>query len=189
MTRTNSHMESLTASILNHARRSWLFPLAWRHKQAALADGSMSKDTFFDKQVFQAARLQALGALANSLREIAVAGPCSSPFLPGVLTFNCNVGPLDTSVQIPVQIALSVPVSHIHLHLLSTSALFASHPYDLQIMSADESSRRVGWHYGPPTTNVEIKLTSVDEGAVEQGRDPEGLVRLQALKYAVKNGH
>lgn len=77
--RTNSHTESLTASILNHARSSWLFPLAWRHKQAALFEGSMSKDTLFDKQVFRAARLRALGALANSMREIAVAGPCFFP--------------------------------------------------------------------------------------------------------------
>ena len=102
----------------------------------------------------------------------------SSPFPPGALSFNCVVGPLDTSVQIPLQIALSVPVSHIHIHVLSTSALLASHPYDLQIMSKDESSKRVLWHYGPPTANVEIKLTSVDESVGEEGRDPEGLVRL-----------
>lgn len=90
MTRTNSHLESLTTSVLNHARRNWLFPLAWKHKQAALFDGSMSKDTFFDKQVFRAARLRALGALAESMREIAVAGPCSSSFPPGVLTFQLH---------------------------------------------------------------------------------------------------
>jgi len=155
---TNSHTESLTASILNHARRSWLFPLAWRHKQAALFEGSMSKDTLFDKQVFRAARLRALGALANSMREIAVAGP------------------LDTSVQIPLQIALSIPISHIHIHVLSTSALLASHPYDLQITSKEESHKRVAWHYGPPTANVEIKLTGIDESAGEQGGDPEGLL-------------
>jgi hypothetical protein len=186
MTRTNSHIESLTASILNHARKSWLFPLAWRHKQAALFDGSMSKDTFFDKQVFRAARLRALGLLANSMREIAVAGPCSPPLPPGVQIFNCVVGPLDTSAQVPLQIALSIPVSHIHIHVLSTSALFASHPYDLQIMPKDESPRRVVWHYGPPTANVEIKLTGIDESAVEQGRDPEGLVRLQSLTFVVR---
>lgn len=103
--------------------------------------------------------------------------------LPEVLTFNCGVGPLGTSVQVPVQIALSVPVSHVHIHQLSTSALFASHPYDLQIMPEDQR----GLHYGPPTANVEIKLTSVDESAVEQGRGYEGLVRLQALTSAVKN--
>lgn len=40
----------------------------------------MSKDTYFDKQVFRAARLRALGALANSMREIAVAGPYFFPF-------------------------------------------------------------------------------------------------------------
>lgn len=102
----------------------------------------------------------------------------SSPFPLGVLTFNYVVGPLDASVQIPLQIALSIPVSHIHIHVLSTSALLASHPYDLQIMSKDESSRRELWHYGPPTANVEIKLTNVNESAGEQGRDPEGLVRL-----------
>jgi len=82
ITRTNSHVLSLTASILNQARKSWLFPLAWRHKQAALFDGSMSKGTFFDKQVLQAARLQALGELANSVRQIAVAGSYSSSSLP-----------------------------------------------------------------------------------------------------------
>ena len=84
---------------------------------------------------------------------------------------------MDTSVQVPLQIALSIPVSHIHIHVLSTSALLASHPYDLQIMSKDESSRRVLWHYGPPTANVEIKLTNVDENAGEQGRDPEEIGR------------
>lgn len=76
-----------------------------------------------------------------------------------------------------------------HIHVLSTGALFASHPYDLQIMSKDESSKRVVWHYGPPTANVEIKLTGVDESAVEQGRDPEGLVRLQVLTSAVRIDH
>lgn len=82
MVRTNSHMESLTASILNCARKSWLFRLAWRHKLAALVEGSMSKGTFFDKQIFQAARSQSLGVLADSVREIAVAGSCSSSSLP-----------------------------------------------------------------------------------------------------------
>jgi long-chain acyl-CoA synthetase len=175
------HLESLTSTILNHARKSWLFPLAWRHKQVAQIDGSMSKDTFFDKRVFRAARSQALGELANSVRKIAVAGSCSSSSLLRVLTFKCIIGPLDTSAQVPAQIALSVPVSHIHIHLLSTSALFASHPYDLQITPEGEETRRGGWHYGPPTANVEIKLTGVDEGTIEQGRDPEGLVCPQPL--------
>ena len=110
----------------------------------------------------------------------------SFPFPPGVLTFSCVVGPLDTSVQIPLQIALSIPISHIHIHVLSTSALLATHPYDLQMTSKEESPRRVAWHYGPPTANVEIKLTNIDESASEQGRDPEGLVRLQALTSAAK---
>lgn len=155
----------------------------------AQIDGSMSKDTFFDKQVFQAARSQALGELANSVRKIAVAGSCSSSFPRRALTFNCVVGPLDASVQIPAQIALSVPVSHIHIHLLSTSALFASHPYDLQITPEGENSKHGGWHYGPPTANVEIKLTGVDESTVEQGGDPEGLVCLQSPMFVVKNDH
>jgi long-chain acyl-CoA synthetase len=187
--RTKSHMESLTASILNHARKSWLFPLAWRHKQAAIIEGSMSKGTFLDKQVFQPARSHALGELGNSLREIAVAGSCSSCSFHRVLVFNRVAGPLDASAQIPAQIALSVPVSHIHVHRLSTSALFASHPYDLQITPKDENSERVGWHYGPPTANVEVKLTGVDESAIGRGEDPEGLVRFQALVSAVENDY
>ena len=149
----------------------------------------MSKDTFFDKRVFQAARLQALGELANSVRKIAVAGSCSPSSVPRVLTFNCVVGPLDMSAQIPAQIALSVPVSHIHIHRLSTSALFASHPYDLQITPEGEISKRGGWHYGPPTANVEIKLTGVDESAVERGGDPEGLVCPQSPMFVVKDDY
>jgi len=69
---------------------------------------------------------------------------------------------------------------------MSTSALFASHPYDLQVTPVE---KLLGWHYGPPTANVEIKLTGVDESAIEQGRDPEGLVRLQTPMSGARNAY
>jgi hypothetical protein len=40
----------------------------------------------------------------------------------------------------------------------------------------DEEAAELPSHVGPPAANVEVKLTSVDDDAIEKGADPVGEV-------------
>ena len=71
----------------------------------------------------------------------------------------------------PTRIALSIPVVNAFTHPLVAAPVFASHPLDLQDIPLPSGKAA---HTGPPGVNVEIKLTGVNDQAVEAGADPEG---------------
>lgn len=69
------HLKSLTSSILGVAKKSWLlFSVAWRHKIAGLTEGFVTKDSLWDRLLFDTARARVVDECAGSLRGIVVAG-------------------------------------------------------------------------------------------------------------------
>ncbi|KDQ33577.1 hypothetical protein PLEOSDRAFT_1091549 [Pleurotus ostreatus PC15] len=151
------HLKSLTSSILGVAKKSWLlFSIAWRHKIAGLTEGFVTKDSLWDRLLFDTARARVVDECAGSLRGIVVAG-----------------GRLDASELPSARIALSIPIVNAYVHPAVTAPVLASHPLDLQEFpdTADKSA-----HVGPPSINLETKLTGVDDASVEAGGDPVGLL-------------
>ncbi len=68
------HLKSLTSSILGVAKKSWLlFSVAWRHKIAGLTEGFVTKDSLWDRLLFDTARARVVDECAGSLRGIVVA--------------------------------------------------------------------------------------------------------------------
>lgn len=151
MTSTRQHLNSLTKAILAVIGGP-LKPLAWRHKSAALAAGSLTNDTLSDTIVFGPARRAALGQMATTLRAVVVAGDVDAATLPAA------------------RIALSVPVVHAYAHPVAAGAVFGSHPLDVQSFPlADGDAFSSLTHVGPPTSNMEVKLVNIGE---EDGGKP-----------------
>lgn len=74
------HVQSLTSSVISHAKKSFfMYPLAWRHKFAGLKEGFLSKDSLWDRTVFDAPREAVLGKMAETLKAIVISG---GAFLP-----------------------------------------------------------------------------------------------------------
>lgn len=79
LNRTPPQLHSLTSSTLSQAKRSHpLFFLAWRHKLAALQEGFVTKDTFWDRMAFAKARETVLGEMSQTLRAVIIADGESS---------------------------------------------------------------------------------------------------------------
>ena len=72
--RTPSQLNTIVSSILSEAKRSPLFPLAWRHKLSHILQGFLSKDSLWDKSFFSAARSATLKKSSESLRAVIVSG-------------------------------------------------------------------------------------------------------------------
>ena len=69
------HVISLTSSILNASRSgSWLSGWGWRHKVAQAAEGFITKESLWDRLVFDAARVKVLGEGAGTLRALISSG-------------------------------------------------------------------------------------------------------------------
>lgn len=69
------HIQSLTSSVINHAKKSsFIYPLAWRHKFAGLREGFLSKDSLWDRTVFDGAREVVLGKMAETLKAVVISG-------------------------------------------------------------------------------------------------------------------
>lgn len=49
--------------------------------------------------------------------------------------------------------------------------MLATHAFDLQSLPSAEGEQA---HVGAPSVNVEVKLISVDDAAIEKGNDPQG---------------
>lgn len=169
------HLGSLSDAILQEARNSsWLlFNFAWRHKLAGVLEGYITKQSLWDRLVFDSARVKVMGKGAGTVRAVVVSG-----------------GPLEVQALTPSRIALSVPVINVHSHPTAAGPVFASHPLDLQTFPTSASSTpslsaadAYAFTYlapvGPPTVNVEVKLTGVDDAAVEAGADPVGALYLR----------
>ncbi|KAF9002020.1 acetyl-CoA synthetase [Cyathus striatus] len=151
------HLNYIASRIIKEASRSRLiYPIAWRHKLAGVNEGFLTKDSLWDRLVFDGARSRVLGDTAASLRAIVLSG-----------------GLLEASKLTPSRIATSVPLVNAFTHPLVPGPVLASHPLDLQDFPVTDTDSSIA-HVGPPSVNIEAKLISVDDASVENGADPVG---------------
>lgn len=68
------HLRSVVDNILSLAKKSFLFRFAWRHKISALTEGFITKDSLWDRLVFDGARAEVIGHGAGTLRNVVVSG-------------------------------------------------------------------------------------------------------------------
>ncbi|KAF8267856.1 acetyl-CoA synthetase-like protein [Lactarius quietus] len=155
-----SHTEAVVNAIISNAKKSLLFPLAWRHKVAGILEGYLTKESLWDRLVFDDARSSVLGEAASSTRAVIVSD-----------------GTVPTRLLTPARVAFSVPLVIAHTHPLVSAPILASHPHDMQTF-AITSDKEVA-HVGPPTVNIEVKLVGVDDGEVEGGGDPAGVLHMR----------
>ena len=155
-----NHLGDVVNAIISNAKRSFIFPLAWRQKFAGIFEGYFTKQSLWDRLVFDNARSVALGDGSASIRAVVVSD-----------------GAVPASLLTPARIALSVPLVIAHTHPLVTAPILASHPHDVQTFPVTSDLDLA--HVGSPTINVEVKLIGVDDGAVEKGEDPEGVLHVR----------
>jgi long-chain acyl-CoA synthetase len=158
-----SHLYSLTGSILQHAKSALLYPVAWRHKLAGITEGFITKDSMWDRLIFDAARAKVVDEGAGTLRAVIVSG-----------------GLIEPSNMTPSRIALSIPLVHAYTHPLVAGPILASHPLDLQSFpsTVGDSFSQIA-HVGPPSINVEVKLIGIQDEGVENGEDPAGILHIR----------
>lgn len=192
------HLNSLTEAISQEASNSswFLFNFAWRHKLAGVLEGYITKQSLWDRLVFDSARMKVMGKGAGTVRAVIVSGGTSSPLTVPYRMNSCSglhpllhLGPLEAQNLTPSRIALSVPVINAHSHPVVAGPMFASHALDLQTFppsgSAPSASASDAYAFtylapvGPPSVNVEVKLIGVDDSAVETGGDPVGALRVR----------
>lgn len=69
------HLESTVSSIVKQASRSFiLYPFARRHKLASLREGYVSKESLWDRLVFDSARAKVIGDGAGTVRGVIISG-------------------------------------------------------------------------------------------------------------------
>jgi len=85
-------------------------------------------------------------------------------------------GQLEAAQLENARVAFSVPIVLTYSHPLICGPILASHPLDLQSFPVSMASGAFNAHIGPPAPNVEVKLSGVDDDAVDAGKDPEGEV-------------
>ncbi len=69
------HLETLVSSILDGAKKaSLIYPFAWRHKISGIAEGFLTKDSLWDRLVFDGARAKVIGDAAGTLAAVVVSG-------------------------------------------------------------------------------------------------------------------
>jgi long-chain acyl-CoA synthetase len=77
------HLRAVVDGILTAAKKSFLFRFAWRHKLAAISEGFITKDSLWDRLVFDGARAKVVGDAAGTLRNVVVSGGMLCICLPG----------------------------------------------------------------------------------------------------------
>jgi long-chain acyl-CoA synthetase len=157
-----------------------LYPFAWRHKIAGLRDGYITKESLWDRLVFDFARASVVGEGAGSIRGVIVGGgkiPCFNSR--SAIKWKVE-GSLEAKIVEPARIAFSVPVVNAHVHPLVAGPVLATHPLDLQtfpISTADPFG--LSAPVGPPSMNIEAKLVEVDDDGIENGADPVGVLQVR----------
>lgn len=69
------HLKSVVTDVLKKAARSFfLYPFARRHKLAGVNDGFITRDSLWDRLVFDGARAKVIGDGAATLRAVVVSG-------------------------------------------------------------------------------------------------------------------
>lgn len=193
---TPSHLMALTKSVLDNAKKSsfLLYSLAWRHKLSGILEGFFTKQSLWDRLVFDGARMQVMGKGAGTVRGIIVSG--------GVFIYNVDytslivlVEPIESQVLTPARVALSVPLVFVHSHPQVSGPVLATHPLDVQAFPAETASPgasaadNYAFSYlsaiGAPAINVETKLAGVDDAAVEDGQDPVGNLMIRGPSVGV----
>lgn len=174
------HLENVVTSIVKEASRSFiLYPFARRHKHASLSDGYVTKESLWDRLLFDGTRARVMGDGAN-MRAVIISGgkrivaSCANfAYQPGFLA------PLKGSLLTPSRIMLSVPLVNCFTHPLVPGPVLASHCLDVQDFSAAVLGAFPVAHVGPPSVNTEAKLVGVDDASVENGGDPEGMLLIR----------
>jgi long-chain acyl-CoA synthetase len=124
----------------------------------------MTKDSLWDRCVFDGVRSKVFGEIAGTLRAVISTG-----------------GALNLPVITPARIVFSVPFINAYTHPTSTAPVLASHPLDLQSFTATDEVggfEKVA-HVGPPGVNVEVKLSGVRDDAVANNGDPVGTLLIR----------
>ncbi|EEB92920.1 hypothetical protein MPER_08497, partial [Moniliophthora perniciosa FA553] len=156
------HLEALVNSILEQAKKSSLLnSFAWRHKVAGIQEGFITKDSLWDRLVYDGARASVIGEGAGTVRAVIVGG-----------------GSLPASILTPARVALSVPFVNMFTHPTVAGPVFASHPLDLQDFSVPDSNQTAP--VGPPSVNIEAKVIGVSDSGLESGeQDPSGVLLIR----------
>ena len=72
---TPAHLNALASAVVEEASNSsFLYSLAWRHKYASLLEGFLTRQSLWDRLVFDAARAKVLGKAAGTVRAAVSAG-------------------------------------------------------------------------------------------------------------------
>ncbi|KAJ6623441.1 hypothetical protein B0H10DRAFT_2009737 [Mycena sp. CBHHK59/15] len=145
------HLHTLVHAILKEARKSFLL--------AGISEGFVTKESLWDRLVFDAARARVAGDRSGSLRAVII-----------------SEGPLAADTLTPARVALSVPVINCYSHPLVAGPVLASHALDLQELKNEASSAA---HTGPPSINIEAKLVGMEDEPVERGADPVGFLMVR----------
>lgn len=71
-----SHLTALTKAIVDKAKQnsSFFYAIAWRHKLAGLLEGFFTKQSLWDRLVFDNARMDVMGKGAGTVRAVIVSG-------------------------------------------------------------------------------------------------------------------
>lgn len=69
------HLTSLVTAVIKESARSWLlYPFGWRHKLTGVTEGFITRESLWDRVVFDGARTKILGEGAATLRGVIVSG-------------------------------------------------------------------------------------------------------------------
>lgn len=188
---TPAHLNALASAVVDEASNaSFLYSLAWRHKYASLLEGFLTRQSLWDRLVFDAARGKVLGKAAGTVRAAISAGGAYTTSS-GERTADMTAGSIELPSLVPMRIALSVPVVNAQIHPAVAGPVFASHPLDLQTFPVNDSEAKASgpaasafaFTYlaavGPPSVNIEAKLLGVDDVAIEAGGDPVGALHIR----------
>ena len=76
---TPAHLNALASAVVEEASNaSFLYSFAWRHKYASLLEGFLTRQSLWDRLVFDAARAKVLGKAAGTVRAAVSAGGTSA---------------------------------------------------------------------------------------------------------------
>lgn len=69
-----AHLQTLTSSIVSKAKKSWMYSFANRHKLAGVKEGFSTRDSLWDRLVFDSARATVLNDGADTIRSVIISG-------------------------------------------------------------------------------------------------------------------
>lgn len=84
------HLTALASAIIEESKKTnyFLHQFAWRHKMAGILEGFITKESLWDRLIFNNARVQVMGKGAGTVRGVVVSGGQSSSLFHRVDIFN-----------------------------------------------------------------------------------------------------